>query len=39
MKEVIANNERFIIPKNMHPNELGAERIFLATIESLNPQQ
>ena len=39
MKEVIANNERFIIPKNMHPNELGAERIFLATIESLNPQK
>ncbi len=39
MKEVIANNERFIIPKDMHPNELGAERIFLATLESLNSQQ
>jgi len=39
MQEVINNNERFIIPKDMHPNELGAERIFLATLEGLNSQQ
>ena len=39
MKEVIANSGKFIIPRDMHPNELGAERIFLATLESLNSQQ
>ena len=39
MEEVLANKEKFIIPKDEHPNELGAERIFLATLESLNSQQ
>jgi len=39
MEEVIANKEKFIINKDEHPNELGAERIFLATLESLNSQQ
>ena len=39
MEEVLANNERFIINKDQHPNELGAERIFLATLESLNSQR
>ncbi len=38
MEEVLVNREKFIIPKDEHPNELGAERIFLATLESLNSQ-
>ncbi|MEC7595969.1 MAG: SGNH/GDSL hydrolase family protein [Pseudomonadota bacterium] len=38
MEEVIDNKIKFIIPKDEHPNELGAERIFLATLESLNSQ-
>lgn len=39
MKEVFAEREKFIIRGDLHPNELGAERIFLATLESLNSQQ
>ena len=39
MEEVIANKERFSFSKDLHLNELGAERIFLATLESLGSQQ
>ena len=38
MEEVIADKERFSIPKDLHLNELGAERVFLATLESLGSQ-
>lgn len=38
MEEVIANKERFSFSKDLHLNELGAERVFLATLESLGSQ-
>ena len=39
MKDVFTDREKFIISGDLHPNELGAEIIYLATLESLNSQQ